>query len=538
MNVLLISYSDKSMKVIEPLGICYLAAALRKNNFNVTLADSRVNEYTLEEFCSYICDISDEYEMIGISTSQYFGCSVLDSPEAKIIKLLRKKSYSGHISMGGYGPSLDWENYIKLGSDSIMIGEGEKIILNLANAVNYNKEWKNIKGIVYINNCGDIIRNENEEILPFDEVESPSRDILYAFAKTYGKKQLIPSIQGSRGCYMQCSYCSTPVFMKNQGGPIHRTRKIKSIVDEIESLYNDGFSNFDFIDDNFLPADKSDALKRAKELRDELVKRNISITFFMEFRLEYISKEILEALKEAGLRRLFIGIESFNKEDLELYNRVYSTEKLHKSIETVLEAGFSPKLNSKYRFRYGFINVNPLSTIKTLRNSGNYFKKYGFTYKKLCKKLYLYDNNSSILKKVYMEYPEYTHENYFKDKRISIYYDFYSKYSEDYEKLRNRGRNYEKYIMKEIKSGNESNDLIIILKQLEDMRKNLDEEIFVTYMKGLDAAEKQEYEKEMSEFFKERNLMFASNKNKWKDILENVSEIIGNSYGEKEKFYS
>lgn len=537
MNVLLINYCDKSMKITEPLGICYLAASLRKYNHNVLLVDSRINEYDLDDFCKYVCDISDEYEIIGISTSQHFGHSAIESPAVQIIKNLRECSYKGHISIGGYGPSLDWKTYIQLGPDSVIIGEGEKIISNLAEALQDNKEWRNIRGIVYINNDGNIVRNENEDVMPLDEIEAPSRDILFEFAKKYGVKHVSTSIQGSRGCYMNCAYCSTPVFMKNQGGPVYRTRKIKNLVNEIEFLYNKGFDNLDFIDDNFLPPNKGEALKRAEELRNELRDRNIHITFFMEFRLEYISKEILEILKEAGLRRLFIGIESFNEEDLKLYNRTYSEKKIHKAIETVLEVGFSPKLNSEYRFRYGFINVNPLSTTKTLRNSGQYFKKYGFTYKKLCKKLALYDNNLSILKNVYKEYPEYTNEKYFKDERVSLYYSLYSNYSENYVKLRNKGRNYEKYIVKEIRAGNQNEDLPIMLGKLEDMRKKLDDGVFITYMEGLDKAEKEDYVKELNMFFDERNRLFLESKEEYEEILLHASQIVGNTYGYMEKFY-
>lgn len=75
-----------------------------------------------------------------------------------------------------------------------------------------------LKGIVYINAGNSMIRNENEKIVPFDEIDFPARDILYAFAEKYGFIHLNPSVQGSRGCYMSCAYCSILEFMRNQGG--------------------------------------------------------------------------------------------------------------------------------------------------------------------------------------------------------------------------------------------------------------------------------------------------------------------------------
>ena len=537
-KILLVNYADKNMKITEPLGICYLASALRNKGFETELLDSRIDGYDLEGFSRHICGVMDEYSIIGISTSQYFGMSVAESPAAKIINDLRKAKYNGHITLGGYGPSLDWETYIRLGADSVSIGEGEIIICNLAQAIQDHLDWRKLKGIVYVNEQNEVIRNENETIVPFDEIAPPTREILYAFAKKYGEIHLNPSVQSSRGCYMQCAYCSTPKYMRNQGGPVYRTRSIKAVVDEIEQLYKRGYVNFDFIDDNFLPPKRDEALNRARELRDEMIKRDIHMHFFMEFRLEYISKEILELLKEAGLRRLFIGVESFNEQDLKLYNRTYSVKKVCHAIDEVIDAGFSPLLNSEYRFRYGFINVNPLSTISSLRNTGNYFKKYHFTYKKLCKRLYLYDNNSTILKNVLEQYPGYSNDKYFKDQRVSAFYGHYSEYHQIYVSYRNRGRNYEKKLMKEMNAGNRIEEYKPLLHELELMRDELDHDVYETYMDGLDIAEQEDFINALNLYFAKRKTSFEEKRRKFEPILDHVMLAVGERYGDIEKFYS
>ncbi len=537
-KVLLVNYADKNAKITEPLGICYLASTLRNKGFQTDLLDSRVKGFDLEDFAAYICDIRNDYFLIGISTSQDFGLSVVDSPAAVIVRALRGSKYDGHITLGGYGPSLDCETYIRLGADSVNVGEGEIILCNLASALVNGEDWTKLKGMVYIDENDKVVRNPNEEIVPFDEIAPPSREILDALAEKYGKIHMNPSVQSSRGCYMQCAYCTTPLFMRNQGGHVYRTRSIKSVVDEIEELYKKGYTNFDFIDDNFLPPKKDDALKRATELRDEMKARNIKMNFWMEFRLEYISREILEILKEAGLRRLFIGVESFNEQDLKLYNRRYDVEKLCNAIDQILAAGFSPDLNSEYRFRYGFINVNPLSTIATLRNTGVYFKKYHFTYKKLCKRLYMYDNNTSILQNVLKEYPEYTNEHYFKYDEVGAFYEGYSKYHEEYVKYRNRGRNYEKRLIKEVRAGNNAEEYQKIVDELVAMRNDLDNDVWNVYMDGLDIAEKEDYREKLPVFFAERAEAFEKKKAQYEATLKKGTEAVGEEYGDLEKFYS
>ena len=537
-KVLLVNYADKNAKITEPLGICYLASSLRSRGFQTDLLDSRVKGFDLDDFADHISGIMNEYFLIGISTSQDFGLSVEDSPAAVIVRNLRKNGYDGHITLGGYGPSLDWETYMRIGPDSVNIGEGEIILCNLASALLNGEDWTKLKGMVYIDENDRVIRNPNEEIVPFDEIPAPSREILDALAERYGKIHTNPSVQTSRGCYMQCAYCTTPLFMRNQGGPVYRTRSIKSVVDEIEELYKKGYVYFDFIDDNFLPPRKEDALKRATELRDEMKARNIKMHFWMEFRLEYISREILEILKEAGLRSLFIGVESFNEQDLKLYNRRYDVQKLCNAIDQILAAGFSPDLNSEYRFRYGFINVNPLSTIATLRNTGVYFKKYNFTYKKLCKRLYMYDNNTSILQNVLKDYPEYTNDNYFKHEEVGMFYEGYSGYHEEYVKYRNRGRNYEKRLMKEIRAENNAEEYQKIVDELVAMRKELDNDVWNVYMEGLDIAEKEDFREKLPIFFEERSRAFEQKKAQYETTLKKGTDAIGEEYGDIEKFYS
>lgn len=234
-KVLLVNYADKNAKITEPLGICYLASSLRSRGFQTDLLDSRVKGFDLDDFADHISGIMNEYFLIGISTSQDFGLSVEDSPAAVIVRNLRKNGYDGHITLGGYGPSLDWETYMRIGPDSVNIGEGEIILCNLASALLNGEDWTKLKGMVYIDENDRVIRNPNEEIVPFDEIPAPSREILDALAERYGKIHTNPSVQTSRGCYMQCAYCTTPLFMRNQGGPFTGQEVLRVLLTKSKS---------------------------------------------------------------------------------------------------------------------------------------------------------------------------------------------------------------------------------------------------------------------------------------------------------------
>lgn len=538
MKVLLLHYADNKSKITEPLGICYIAAYLRSKNIETDILDSRIEGYELDEYTEKVIEISKDYGLIGISTSQLFDQKKETWAVQEIVNQLLESGYNGHITAGGYGPSINWKDFIEIGLDSIVYGEGEITLFNLVSALMNNHDWTQVKGLAYINDDGQKVINPPGDIPDFENLPFPTRDILDGFTKKYGVSQMNPLIQGSRGCYMKCAYCSTPVYLSMQGGPVYRNRSIKSIVSEIEILYNKGYRTFDFVDDNFLPPKHEDAIKRARELRDALKEKNIVASFYMEFRLEYISKEILEILKEVGVRKLLIGIESFNQQDLELYNRTYSTEKMHSAINAMLEAGYGADLNSEYRLRFGFINANPLSTIESLRNNAMYLKKYNFTYKKLITKLFLYNNNSIILKKVLEKYPEYSINNYFKDKRVEAFYEHYAPYDKKYTAIRNKGRNIEKYINKKIAANYVDLNYQEMLNELVIQRKELDSDVFSTYVDGLDVAEKDNYRQELKEFFNQRNEILNEKSKRRTALLDKCSSILGIEFYENEMFFN
>lgn len=533
-KVLLLSYAEKNMKFIEPLGICYLASVLRSCGHFVKLLDSRVYDCNLQDFAKIVIRLVEDFDLVGITSTQVFSNKKYIDDIKYIIKEIKDSKYNGHITMGGYGPTIEFEQFIKLNIDSIVIGEGEITLCNLANAIDHKENWKEIKGIAYKDLYNNFIKNTSNKPPDLNEIPYPSRDILDEFNKLLGKYLINPSIQGSRGCYMRCSFCSTPKFIKIQGGESYRLRSIKNIVDEIELLHNLGYNNFDFIDDNFLPVKYENALSRAIELKNELQDRDMKITFFLEFRLENITMEILDILKNAGLRRLFIGIESFNEDDLKLYNRNYTVDNIYNSINIINESGFKSELNSEYRFKFGYINFNPLSTIESLKNTGKMFKKYNFTYKKLTKRLYIYNNNN-VLKKVLRHFPKYSEENYFKDARVRDFYELYLNYNKSYLELRNHCRNIEKYINR-LCCNNVDNSII---NKVTKLRKKLDDNIYYIYMNGLDACSEPYKSDNIKNFFNQMSIDNKSFYNTMEVLLNNYDKLLGinNCNFKYENFY-
>lgn len=138
-------------------------------------------------------------------------------------------------------------------------------------------------------------------------------------------KKPILTVLSSRGCPFECTYCSLRYF-----GRRYRKRKPERVVDEIEYLI-DRFSvkQFGFVDGIF-PLDKEHCLEFCKEM----VKRGVNrkVVWTTETRADLLDRDLLEGMKEAGLRRIIFGIESGVEE---LLKNVKKFQNLNKVRETV-----------------------------------------------------------------------------------------------------------------------------------------------------------------------------------------------------------
>jgi len=166
-----------------------------------------------------------------------------------------------------------------------------------------------------------------------------------------------PSLQviASRGCPFGCIFCAWPQLM--YGGNSYRARSPKDVVDEIEDCVRRyGFKSFYFDDDTF-NIGKKRVLALAREIKD----RALNLPWAIMARADQMDREILTALKDAGLAALKYGVESGSQD---LLNRACKGLDLGKVAETVRitrELGISFHLT----FMFGL----PGETLETARQT-------------------------------------------------------------------------------------------------------------------------------------------------------------------------
>lgn len=245
-----------------------------------------------------------------------------------------------------------------------VIGEGELTTLTLLD--NLSKEnWKEIMGIVYLKDDKIIFTGRAKLINNLDYIPFPVRN----------RKNLKPElvdIAASRGCYGHCSFCGTREFYETCEGSHIRRRSPENVVAEIEQLINEfGAKTINFIDDNFFINSKSGE-KWFYEFHSLIKGKNILVNFQCNFRANEVvaNPGIIKDFIEIGLKRVFIGVESFLDKHLKFYNKLISAQQNIEALKIV----DSLKVN----YDIGYLLYNPITTIDDIIETVHIVEKIKF----------------------------------------------------------------------------------------------------------------------------------------------------------------
>ncbi|MDZ4735922.1 MAG: radical SAM protein [Rhodospirillaceae bacterium] len=125
---------------------------------------------------------------------------------------------------------------------------------------------------------------------------------------------MVAQIQTSRGCPFECEFCDVIQYL----GRKQRWKEPDQVIRELDVLYDMGYRHIYLADDNLTVV-----RRRARELLAALVKWNESkppaerVSFSTQLSIDISRDEdILDLCVRAGLRNVFIGVETPNEESL------------------------------------------------------------------------------------------------------------------------------------------------------------------------------------------------------------------------------
>lgn len=421
-DILLINpYWSKLTEGIEHLGLGYMAVCLRKKGYKVVIVDAPINKWNNQETINNIKNYSPS--VIGVSIP--FQDGAVDA--LQLIEMLRQ-NFSCHITIGGIFPTFEYESILNDYSqiNSVILGEGEETICHLVDAVINNLPLEDVDGIALRHKEGIVTTKKRQLIENLDSLPFPDRDTLAFVMKDFN----FVSIVSSRGCYGRCSFCSVDGFYSSFG-PKFRSRSAQNVVDEMDMLYkNYNVQNFMFNDANFIGG-IGKGKERAYDIAREIIKRDIKCEFRIQCRANDVDKELFKLLKEAGLTRVYVGVESGSQPQLDRYNKDITVKENIDALLILSELNLFVKIGFIMFDRDASLDdiLNNISLIKKIKNM---FSKdrLGYIYP-ISKLIPL---SGSVTKKALLDagllegnYKSYTYS--FKDKKIEGFYNLMQKSS-------------------------------------------------------------------------------------------------------------
>ncbi len=173
-------------------------------------------------------------------------------------------------------------------------------------------------------------------------------------------------VQYSRGCPFNCEFCDIIEIY----GRVPRTKSNQQVLAELDALWTLGWrGTVFFVDDNFI-GNKKNVRLLMPELIKWQQKHRYPFSFLTEASINLAEDEpLLEAMRQAGFTRVFIGIETPVEESLKEAQKTQNRGNLLGSVEKVQSYGMEVMAG----FIVGFDNDPPdiiQRQIAFIQNSG------------------------------------------------------------------------------------------------------------------------------------------------------------------------
>ena len=396
----LLVYPNLPLMLVPPLSMAIFTNVLKKEGYAVDLFDT--TSYLPEEVNSspqnrtiYLQarDFSDEDDLgVSIKTDllgdfkskilqfkpNLVIYSVVEDPFPKALQMMRevKKLNINFITLvGGVLPSADPDYVISHDEiNLISVGEGEKTIVEVAEAVRLKKTFKGIKGIYFKDEGGNIHKSPPQPLVDINDYETDFSlfDEKRFFRPMGGRIFKTIPIETYRGCPYKCTFCNSPMhitrvkdekiatsFLRRKTIP-----KIEKEIKQLVKLYNPAFLYF--VDDSFLARPK-------KEIFDFCdMYEQFKIPFWFNTRPENCKPEYMKRLKDVGTYRISFGIECGNES---FRNKVLlrkpTNKQLIESFSIIAKSGIAFSINLIIGFP-GETRELVMETIELVRKISGY----------------------------------------------------------------------------------------------------------------------------------------------------------------------
>ena len=346
---------------LPPLSLSYLAGVLAQEGIEVKILDFLVTRYHPNKLRREL----EEYrpQLVGAT------CVTLNYPIARrMLKVCQDFDPNIFTVIGGPHVTFALEETLLSSPwiDAVVIGEGERTLVELARAVAEDKDIHHVSGIAFADGERVLKTSPRPLIENIDQLPLPTRELLpMARYRALGTPCTVIT---SRGCPYSCIFCSGHRMF----GPRVRFRNPGLVVDEVEKLQRDfGLAKINIVDDTFTLNHN-----HAQAVCEEMLRRNLKMKWSVFARVDRISEDLAQLMNRAGCEWVLFGIESADEGILKAIKKGFTPEDVRRGVKTAAEAG----INVFNSFILGLPGESRETAHKSLAFGDELYQKYGAKY--------------------------------------------------------------------------------------------------------------------------------------------------------------
>lgn len=240
------------------------------------------------------------------------------------------------VAVFGYLPSqFPRELLERSRADFVLREEPELTFSELLGALEGRGELRDVRALAWRGEGGVVLNPDRPRIADLDALPFPDHSLvrLELYNEPYLERP-IGVIMAERGCPHRCTYCVRTFGRKLV------SRSAASLLAEIDQLRREhGIRNLRFMDDTF-------TLHRARtrELCQGLIERGPGLSWSCLTRVDAVDAELLDLMRRAGCRRLYVGVESGSQKVLDSYDKGLTVETIRRQVPVIQRSGIESSM--------------------------------------------------------------------------------------------------------------------------------------------------------------------------------------------------
>ncbi|RPH55085.1 MAG: radical SAM protein [Lysobacterales bacterium] len=315
------------MKPYPPLGLLSLSAYLKTHGYSVDVYDSTfgAKPELLRRFQESTGGV------VGVYTNLITRRNVLE-----IIAAARSSGWT--VILGGPESANYPAEYLSAGADVVVFGEGEAALAELLPALASvgPRRLSGVRGIVFRNDAGEPVHTaERPKIPDLDALPFPDREAidhqkyLDVWRQHHGASSI--NLITARGCPYRCTWCSHAVY-----GYSHRRRSPSNVAQEVAWIVDRYNPDQLWYADDVFTISHPWLQRYAAELKS----RGLHLPFETITRADRLQSEAaVQALKDLGCYRIWIGSESGSQRVLDAMERGVTVEQVRSAVSLAQKYG-------------------------------------------------------------------------------------------------------------------------------------------------------------------------------------------------------